>query len=360
MPNGTLTGNCILGASTHKFSGALDSSSSTPTVATASISVPRTGKSTLTFTFSFDAATGYLTSATLADSAITTPVQGWRNVWNPVPVSTPYAGFYTLAFDPAAAPDPAVPQGNGCAGFTVAANGAITGFSATLADSTAFTLVGNVGPAGEIMLWQSLYAGKGSLQGALDITSGVAPGFTDSTLAGTGIHWTRPSGTGRIYAAGFTDTLLNAVGGRYNAPSATQIVMGCDDKDKNARLEFAEGGVPTGAIGFPPLSPNVELRIKPGGTNLVQTVPNVRATSVTITPGTGLFTGSYTLNDPNVATGKIEPRKASFTGRIVPTGSGLTGFGWFLLPEFSNPNGSPKMTTTTSKMLSGQVSLIKQ
>ena len=221
MPNGTLTGNCILGASTHKFSGALDSSSSTPTVATASISVPRTGKSTLTFTFSFDAATGYLTSATLADSAITTPVQGWRNVWNPVPVSTPYAGFYTLAFDPAAAPDPAVPQGNGCAGFTVAANGAITGFSATLADSTAFTLVGNVGPAGEIMLWQSLYAGKGSLQGALDITSGVAPGFTDSTLAGTGIHWTRPSGTGRIYAAGFTDTLLNAVGGRYNAPSAT-------------------------------------------------------------------------------------------------------------------------------------------
>lgn len=253
-----------------------------------------------------------------------------------------------------------MPQGNGCAGFTVAANGAITGFSATLADSTAFTLVGNVGPAGEIMLWQSLYAGKGSLQGALDITPGVAPGFTDSTLAGTGINWTRPSGTGRIYAAGFTDTLLNAVGGRYNAPSAAQIVMGCDDKDKNARLEFAEGGVPTGAIGFPPLSPNVELRIKPGGTNLVQTVPNVRATSVTITPGTGLFTGSYTLNDPNVATGKIEPRKASFTGRIVPTGGGLTGFGWFLLPEFSNPNGSPKTTTTTSKMLSGQVSLIKQ
>jgi len=45
MPNGTLTGNCLLGASTHKFSGALDSSSSTPAVATASLFVPRTGKS---------------------------------------------------------------------------------------------------------------------------------------------------------------------------------------------------------------------------------------------------------------------------------------------------------------------------
>jgi len=164
------------------------------------------------------------------------------------------------------------------------------------------------------MLWQSLYAGKGSIQGALDITPGVAPGFTDSTLAGSNINWTRPSGTGRIYAAGFTDSLLNAVGGRYIAPSAAQIVMGCDEQAKNARLEFVEGGVPTGAIGFPPLSPNVELRIKPGGTDLVQTVPNVRSTSVTITPSTGLSTGSYTLNDPNAATGKIEPRTASFTG----------------------------------------------
>jgi hypothetical protein len=359
--NGVASGKCILGTETHSFTtGAITTNSATSTIATASISIPRTGSTPLTFNFTYVTTTNYLSTGSLTDGTTPTPVTGWRNIWNPAPSITPYAGYYTMVFDPPALFDPLVPHGNGWVYFTVAANGAITLSSGKLGDSTSIALAGNIGPFGEIMIWQSLYAGKGHIHGVADILPGGLPGFTDSTVSGTAINWTREPTTDRIYGAGFTNVPLSAMGARYIAPTGSQIAMLCVDKDRNARLEFTEGGVPTGTFLSPPASPNVELRIKVGGTDLIQTVPNTRNTQITITPKSGTFTGTFTIADTNPATSNVESRPSSFTGIIIDQSGTLGGYGHFLLPELSNPSAIPSTTPLTSKKLSGQVLLIKQ
>lgn len=355
LANGTLSGKCYLGAATHSFKGVLNTSSTTPTLATASISIPRVKASTLTFTFTFNSATGYLTAGSLVDGSINTPVTGWRNQWNPAPAVKPFAGYYTVAFNPPMPVDPAVPQGNGYVTFTVAATGTLTATGKT-GDNATISSAGTVGPGGELILFSSLYTGKGAIHGQADIEQGVAADFSDNTLSGTDINWTRESFADRAYGAGFTDVKLTAVGGRYVPPAAGSIVMGCDDVDNNATLLFVEGGVPTGNPGNPPASPNVTLRIKVGGSDVVQTVPNPRATAVTISPATGLFNGSFSIKDTNPVNNKAESRPALFYGVIVRHDGGTSGCGHFLLQEFSTPGVT---TTATSKKLSGQVRLEK-
>lgn len=351
--NGTLSGKCFLGAATHNFKGALNTSTATPGVATATIDIPRTGASTLVLVFSFDSATGYITTGNLANGVFNTPVSGWRNLWNPAPAVKPYAGYYTMACNPPLPVDAAIPQGNSVATFTVGATGACT-IAGTAADGQSLSSACNVGPNGELILFTAASKGLSTMHGKVTITQGTPPDFVDNTISGASINWTRALSTDRVYRSGFTNVQLTAVGGRYIPPAGTALVMNCDDRDNNAELIFAEGGVPTGT----PPSPNVNLRIKAKGAVTIQTTPNVRATSLTIYPATGLFKGGFSIDDPNPSNAnKVEKRPATFNGVILRHSGGLSGCGWFLLQELSTP---PAVTSTQTRKFSGQVRLEKK
>lgn len=345
---GVITGKFILGITSLSFTGALNTSITTPDVSTAVI--PITGTS-LVFSFTYTASTGLLSNAMLSNGAATTPVTGWRNVWNPAPLIKPYAGYYTMAFNAPAPQTNPVPLGHGYAYFTVAATGTLT-VTGTLSDGTPFTTAGFAGPGGEVLIYQMLYVNKGSILGLLDIAAGTLPDYSDSALTGSAI-WTRdpvtPSTVNRTYAAGFTNAPMTAFGGRYKAIATTEIVMYLPDQAGNAVLDFNDGGL--GANANDP-NPDCTLQLKKGGI-VVYPVPNTNLISLKLYPTTGLFSGSFTLTQKNnnLVVPKDEKRTGTFIGMFVKDASGQTGYGHFLLPELS----TPATAITLTKRLSGQV-----
>lgn len=350
QPTGALSGALYLGSLKFPFSGAMDTSTATSTSCKATLPVPNT---TLVFTFDYSSTTGLLSNATITDGSHPMIVTGWRNVWNPAPLVKPYAGYYTMAFNAPPAQTNPVPLGNGYASFTIASTGTLT-VSGVLADGTGFSTAGFVGPNGEVLVFQMLYTNKGAVHGLLDINLGTALDYSDNTLTGSA-NWTRDPSTltttNRAYTAGFTDAAITAVGGRYVPVPSTAIVLGLPDQDGNAKLDFSDGGL--GANANDP-NPDYTLRIKKGG-SVVYPVPNTNFVSLTVTPSTGFFKGSFTLNQTNnnLTVPKAEKRVASFAGMIVKHSGGTSGCGHFLLPELSTNT----VGTTLTKKHSGQVLL---
>lgn len=92
---------------------------------------------------------------------------------------------------------------------------------------------------------------------------------------------------------------------------------------------------------------------------------NPGSVSMTVQPGsgtrftagtTGSFAGSFLLEDVDTTQAKLPilKRKATFRGMMVDDGTGLRGYGYFLLPEM--PAVTPVVTTLTSSPIrSGRV-----
>ena len=347
---GVVTGKFILGAAIYSFTGALNTSIATPDVSTAAI--PVTGTS-LVFAFTYTASTGKLSLATLSDGSHSSTITGWRNVWNPAPLIKPYAGYYTMALNAPSPQTKPVPQGNGYASFTIAATGTLT-VSGKLAEGTAFTTSGFVGPDGNVLVYQMLYANKGSIIGLLDIAEGSLADYSDNSLTGDAV-WTRdettPSSLNRTYAAGFTNAPMTAIGGRYKPITTAEIVMYLNDEADNAVLNFNDGGL--GSNANDP-NPDCTLRLKKGGL-VVYPLPNTNLITLVLYPTTGLFSGTFTITQKNnsFTLPKDEKRVGSFIGMFVKDASGQSGYGHFLLPELSTPT----VGITLTKRLSGQVVL---
>lgn len=345
---GVVTGKFLLGITSYSFTGALNTSFATPDVSTAVIPITPTN---LVFSFTYTGSTGKLSSATLTNGSNTVTVTGWRNIWNPAPLVKPYAGYYTMAFNPPAPQTNPVPLGHGYASFTIATTGTLS-VSGVVADGTPFTTAGFVGPEGEVLVYQMLYTNKGSILGLLDIAPGSLSDFSDSTLTGSAI-WTRdpviPSTVNRTYTAGFTNASMTAFGGRYKVIAATEIMMYLPDQAGNAILDFNQGGL--GSNANDPV-PDCTLQLKKVGI-VVYPNPNTNVISLKPYPTTGLFTGGFTLTQKNnnLAVPKDEKRTATFAGMFVKDASGQTGYGHFILPELS----TPATAVTLTKKLSGQV-----
>ena len=71
-----------------------------------------------------------------------------------------------------------------------------------------------------------------------------------------------------------------------------------------------------------------------------------KITSLTLTPSTGAFNGTFTLTD-----GLIVRSNIPFQGQLVPTDA--KGYGYFLLSQLADPSAVPPTTATTSPILSG-------
>ncbi|MDB6120212.1 MAG: hypothetical protein JWO08_3993, partial [Verrucomicrobiaceae bacterium] len=357
---GGYTGKATLGAVAYSFVGALVTDITGAQLPHGVSTIKRAGAlPPLTLSFDVDYTNQMLINTQIAEGAATTTFSAWRNKWTTTATGElaalrAFAGYYTFGMTIPAAQDgvETIPQGMSYGFFTVAATGGLTIVS-RVTDGTVFTCPTFCGPHGEVLLYQALYSGKGSVCGSLQLTVGVAPDHSDNTLVGN-VKWIRPATATRVYKNGF-GLDLTAFGSRYIPPKAPAVVMGLADNgvDYNARLAFSHGGV-----GDTVTTPDIDVRIRTGGF-VVRQPSNPCLTTLVVNPTTGAISGSFRLIDTNPAapSGLKITRSSLYYGLIVKDSAGWVGGGYFLLAK--RPQVLPQ-TILTTDVLSGLVSLEKK
>ncbi len=263
-----------------------------------------------------------------------------------------------------------VPQGAGYAAFTVAAAGTYS-LAGRTADNQTITGSYWVGPAGDMFIYQTLYAAvktiptKGSLLGQLKIEVNSDTTSDDNDLSGN-LTWVRPAealnSKGRQYKAGFglpdntvgvtSPVNLIAFGGRFITPAAEATVLGAPTD--TASLEYSEDGnfIPAGDDVDSATNPNQlnNIRLAKGSvvTMANKILPanpalNPTLTTVTVNKATGLLGGGFTLSD--TVAGKVVPRKTTQFGLTIrrrtsdlgvePRTTMTYGLGYFILDELA-------------------------
>ncbi len=348
---GGFSGSILLGTSTYRLAGVLQSplGSTTPT---GSATILRRGQASLALAFTIRSDTGIMTG-TLSDGTTTQPFTA-RPV---VDDAAPFVANYTLAMsvDFMSAGDDGVPQGFSIGGFKVSTRGLASGVL-KLADNTSLPFSCPLEKNGNMTLFRLLYRNAGSLLGVLNIDS--ASSFT---LAASEVSWLKKAQAAnsrdRVYKAGFGPLDLAVVGRPYAIPGTGALAMGLTaNAAGNAMLTFEEGGAPDPATNLDVAA----LEVKEGSPKAAGIVSaNPGGVTLTLTPGkgttfvpgvTGSLKGSFKLTD---AAGN---RTATFTGMIVDDGSGPVGYGFFLLPKLPEA-GPPATTLRTSPILSGNLLL---
>ncbi len=344
---GTYSATVTLGGSVYsKILGGVNATLGSEVV-TSTTTVKRSGLTPLTLGFTIDGATGRLTAGSLggADGSLT--FTGFKNRG----AATGYQGYYTLHLSPPASPlnGQQIPQGIGYASFKTLADGKIT-VTGRLADTTAFTSAGHISDTGDVVVFKSLYTNTGSIHGPIQINPGVLGANADSTLAATSLSWSRsPQSSPKVrsYRSGFDSFPLAVTGARYIAPPLIgPVVMNLANATDNARLIFTPGEAQMPA----PLPDLLTRVLTTGKTTKSPTTPNPRATSLTVTPGTGAFTGTFKLSDINpinpIVQAARSPVPNAYYGVIVthPV-TGNIGLGHVALPDL--PSDEFKIGSTT-------------
>ncbi len=352
--NGAVSGTLKSGSASPAFTGRLNTgvnpSNPVPLAAQLTVGIPKTSLilNVLMNSRASGSPAGYVTGSVSLGSS-SAALAGEQQVWSlsgHAP-ATGYLGSYTAALQPAGA-DAAIPQGDGFLIMAVSTKGVIS-WSGQLADGTVLAAgTTNLGPEGEVPLFAALNAGKGSLLGSPQITTG-----SPQALGGS-LGWTKHASAAgvRAYQQGFgafNPASLTVVGGAYTPPAKTVAVMPA------GQITFADGGIEQAAM-YGSLTQEVAIN-----SSNVATLPavaagnlaNVRITK--ITPATGAFTGSFTLKDNNPFNGALPQvsRTANFNG-VFLQGALNQGTGYFLLPTIAGPPAN----VTTSPLTSGQVSLM--
>lgn len=373
---GYYTATLTLGGSAYRYNGYLEPvvNGSTGVVSTtlaSTVTVPRPGKLPVKVVLSYDSSTNRFTgtagelAAGATSPATNATVTGWRNKFNALtftPTNDLRGGYHTYSLaPPTGQTDPAtVPQGWTFGSIKMADSGA-SSVAGQTADGLAYSTSGYLGPAGEVLVFQSLYLGGGSLFGTLNV--GTADGHP--ITVNPSITWSRKDyGAGskeRSYERGFGPLSLEiGNGGSYSAPAANTPVMGLAITDgptppaaNNVQLDFTSGGIPA-ALNWPFRISKANLAVMP--------TPNAKLVGFTVDKATGIFKGSFSLSDPDpTAPSKMVPRKANYFGIITPSPAGAAtgiGHGFFTLGKL--PNAAPDAhTKDTSDILSGKVVLTK-
>lgn len=359
-PSGVISGFMILGTARLPFKGVIQIDITPPIdPPSAFINIPRPGKQPAFFLFELDTATDSLAAgANVNDGGGMAAVKGWRQVWSTLNLATATPKLYTYALrPPPGAPD--MPRGDGYGSFTLAKDGKLT-TAGKLADGENYTSATYAGPQGQILVFQALTTTKGSILGELDIDPNDDGILDDDGLAGT-LSWSRPANVkSRVYAGGFGPEDITAVGARYLAPTALDLILSMTVGVDKARLSFAEGGL-AGSV----VDPNVdEFDILAGNkASFVGAVNPAGVKITTLNTATGVFTGTFTLEDDELRggafAGKKLKRTATFNGILTNDGVAPIGAGHFLLPEM--PHDAPGATTpATSPQFSGSVLLEKK
>jgi DNA-binding beta-propeller fold protein YncE len=249
-----------------------------------------------------------------------------------------------------------VPQGDGVGGFTVSSTGLARGVL-VLADGLSFSFSAPMTEGGRIRIFKRLYEGAktGSLHGRLRLTA-----MGGHRMEGSELSWWKGAQVKRTrsYAGGFGPLEMRVKGGLYVIPMRGATLPGLG----RLEVKFSEGAAP-----MPGTRLDVASATLPGvhPAKIVVVGANPGSVLMTVQPGsgtrftagtTGSFAGSFLLEDVDTTQAKLPilKRKATFRGMMVDDGTGLRGYGYFLLPEM--PAVTPVVTTLTSSPIrSGRV-----
>lgn len=337
---GSCSGKLTLGKSTYSFTGKLNTAyASDPEI---SVVIPRSSlpdiELDLTLTADFQTLTG-----TVGAGGPSIGLTGWRQVWNATtqPASN-LVGYYSLGLDIQGLDigQPTIPQGTGYLICTVTLDGKLT-FTGKTSDGAGITSATFLGPNGEALIFQPLYANSGSVLGTLTLTPDIGAAFTNNAFSGS-LDWLRKSQplSQRSYQAGFGPTTLVA-SGKYLAADSKSIVLGLPSSTSTAKFLMASGGVEASGT-----NPDVNAFTYTDAFGVVMPTAggpqNPGKATLTISKSTGLISGKFTLTDGSVT------RTVSYEGMIIrPVSGNRKAFGFYNLAQLPNPN--------TSAILSGQV-----
>lgn len=350
---GSISGSIDLGGSKHSFTGVVDISTEEPQGAPeATVTIKRSKTTPVTLTFTLDVPGNRFATASVRDDLNTATIEGWRQIWRatgtPLNLATPEPKIYTFGLS-ASGEDDMLPQGHGYGSFSLAKDGKLT-ITGLTADGTSYTCGTFAGPLGEVLLYQAIYAPKGSLCGVLDLDQADSGNLNSNLLTGSAL-WYRPSNpskTALVYKAGFGPATITASGAHYTPPTNSAMMLGIvtPDVDK-ARLIFTGGALDVA-------SPNVEFDVGVG--NKIKIPKTLGAPKITkFSTSTGIFTGTFEVedNDPRAAfAGKKVKRGGTFSGILTQQEDRQIGTGHFMLPELprdANPVAEPPITATTPK-----------
>ncbi len=304
--------------------------------------------------------TGVLADASVTDGVAPAPavIAGWRNPWSKINRADAIAGYYTLKLDLVQPVTPytsaEAPLGTGYLSFTISPTTGKLTLKGKLADGSSITMATFAGPAGQMLMFRTLYpaSARGSLLGAMEIEA--MPDPLQNTIDGA-LEWWRPANlakSNRLYRAGFPDVLdLDATGGRYVAPPKNVRVLGLTDADDDVEVLFTEAGVemalptvtPDGMTGTVALNNKVAFSPDP--------LINTRKAKLTFTAKTGAFKATIALSEENPllpGSGKLVKRTVTGQGLIV----GAAGEGYFILNQLPAVVGD---TPANTPQLGGKV-----
>lgn len=351
---GAYSGKLELGAVTQSFKGALSiEPDSDPHH---EVILKRKGKTDLSLAFILNLSTRVLTG-TLSEEETDLSFTARP----PHAVQDGYMGNYTLAIKLAVddTNQAHIPQGFSHGGFKVSNKGKAAGVI-LLSDGSKVTLSSNVGEGGHLLFRNLLYSKTGSAQGLLSI--GAAP---THSLSSSQVSWFKATQTRftRSYAQSFGPLNLDVIGGIYIIPQSTEIAMDLTAGAGNAKLSFEQGGAPD-----PVSRLNLDtFEIQAGSPAKIPALTtNPGLVKLTVTPGkgtvfkgggTGIFKGSFVLNDSDssVTPNKNLKRTATFSGALVNDGTSTRGYGFFILGQM--PTAEPKTPANKTPQLSGSVLL---
>lgn len=333
---GQLTGSLVLGGSSYALKGLLGGASGAD--ATASISIPRAGLPPLDLqlTLPID---GSAVTGTLNSSAAVT---AWRSPWSKSAPATRFAGPYTFALE---APDgDGWPAGYSTGTLSIATTGAASWTLQPADGSAALKGSSAVAADGSIPLYAPTASPAGSFVGFLTVPDNTTP---SAPITGT-LSWLRGSTTSASLASpvGFGPVSLTPYGGRYAAPASGTLLLGLPKVAGNATLFFDGDAADLGAQEAA-LTPFVFTLAS--GNKVVLPSPNPTALKLTLTTSTGLFSGTFTVTDPNPLNASATVKRSGKFSGVVLRNEGA-GAGFFILPALP---GSGAGTRSGSVIFSG-------
>lgn len=266
---GTYTGKLSMGGHTYSFSGAFDSTGQSST--TVSRGIVRS----LTLRLQLDSAANQIRGS-VTDGHWTSALMADKLVFSKATHAT-QAGAYTFII-PGTLEDASSPGGISFGSVNVDTSGNVT-WSGALADGSKVTQKSTLSSDGIWPLYSSLYSGQGCVMGWIQF----------SNLVSGDLVWIKSAGaSGKYYSAGFTN-LLSSYGSPYQKPS-----VGARALDLSGGLgEFSANG---GGLSQT-LTNDIRLELNNRVTNL--SGPKL---SITITPSSGLFRGTFVNPDTHAST----------------------------------------------------------
>jgi hypothetical protein len=344
-PSGVISGKLSMANETRTFRSAWESLPGTPL--TSSFEIRRsTGQPSWQVVLNLTAADGKVTGTLTEGLQPPTVIEAWQSDWQATSQpATNYQGVYTAALLPEPAlqvlqlvalpqlptPEPQVPEGAGYAMLRVTTAGAVT-WTGRLADGTALTRSLRLGREGDIPLHAMLFKGTGSMQGWVKIQPDL-PALAASQVNGD-LTWSkRDQGVTQSgnYRSGFPLHTVTVLGGTYRSTDSVPVQLALAAPPQNARLAFAGGGLATAVqaadVGIP-LGIALDNKIQEPA--LLENPTRTRLSSLSVR--TGLFSGSFTLRDPQPGglVGNWD-RTVTFHGLLVPRLR--QGVGAFLLEQ---------------------------